>query len=164
MKKLFLTLFIFGALGSAQARECYLGEVAMFGFDWAPRGWAKLEGQLLPINQNSALFSLLGTTYGGDGRTTFALPDLRGRVAIGSGNGNGLTSRRVGEKSGSETNNFNPNLEVKKVKVMKKQPDQPKVKVVKYIIDKPQANLNNMQPYLAMGYHMCLQGIYPSRN
>jgi microcystin-dependent protein len=75
----------------------------MFGGNFAPRGWAICEGQLLPIAQNSALFSILGTTYGGDGRTTFGLPDLRGRVPMGAGQGNGLTNRRLGEKTGDET-------------------------------------------------------------
>lgn len=62
--------------------EPFLAEVRMFGFDFAPRGWAFLDGQILPINQNQSLYSLLGTTYGGDGRTTFALPDLRSRTPI----------------------------------------------------------------------------------
>lgn len=62
--------------------EPYLADIQIFGFNFAPRGWARCDGQILPINQNQALFSLLGTTYGGDGRTTFALPDLRGRVPI----------------------------------------------------------------------------------
>ena len=80
----------------------FLGEVQIFAGNFAPRGWAFCDGQLLPIAQNTALFSLLGTTYGGDGRTTFALPDLRGRAVIGPGNGPGLTSRRLGQKLGSE--------------------------------------------------------------
>lgn len=164
MKKLFLTLMIFGAISTGQARECYLGEIAMFGFNFAPRGWAAAQGQLLPIAQNSALFSLLGTTYGGDGRTTFALPDMRGRVAVGTGTGNGLTPKVLGRKGGSESNTFNPNLTVKNVRVMRKQADQPKVKVVKYLINKPETNLDNMQPYINMGYHVCIQGIFPSRN
>ena len=74
----------------------------MFAGNFAPRGWAKCEGQLLDISQNSALFSILGTIYGGDGTTTFGLPDLRGRVAIGPGDGPGLTSRPLGQKTGSE--------------------------------------------------------------
>lgn len=74
----------------------------MFGFNWAVRGWANCDGQLLPIAQNSALFSLLGTTYGGDGRTTFGLPDMRGRVPMHHGNGPGLTPRRIGERGGQE--------------------------------------------------------------
>ena len=80
----------------------FLGQIIMFGGNFAPRGWALCEGQLLPISQNTALFSILGTTYGGDGRTTFGLPDLRGRVPMGNGQGPGLTNRRLGEKSGAE--------------------------------------------------------------
>ena len=75
----------------------------MFAGNFAPRDWALCDGQLLPIAQNQALFSILGTTYGGDGRTTFALPDLRGRFPIHPGSGPGLTQRRLGEKSGAET-------------------------------------------------------------
>ncbi len=74
----------------------------MVGFNFAPQGWAFCNGQLLQISENTALFSLLGTTYGGDGRTTFALPDLRGRVAIHQGNGPGLTPRAMGQKAGTE--------------------------------------------------------------
>ncbi|TXE06932.1 phage tail protein [Algoriphagus aquimarinus] len=81
----------------------FLGQITLVGFNFAPRGWAFCSGQLLPIAQNTALFSLLGTTYGGDGRTTFALPDLRGRCAIGMGNGPGLTDRRQGDTLGQET-------------------------------------------------------------
>jgi len=84
--------------------EPFLGEIIMFGGNFAPRGWAFCDGQLLPISQYSALFSILGTTYGGDGRTTFGLPDLRGRLAIGPRNGPGLSDYRLGEKGGSETN------------------------------------------------------------
>ena len=67
------------------SNEPYLSEIGVFAFAFAPRGWATCSGQLLPINQNQALFSLLGTTYGGNGQTTFALPDLRGRVPLGFG-------------------------------------------------------------------------------
>ena len=80
----------------------YLGEIRMFGFDFPPRGWAVCAGQLLAISQNQALFSLLGTTYGGNGQTTFALPDLRGRAPIHAGNGPGLVARVLGERSGEE--------------------------------------------------------------
>lgn len=84
-----------------------IGEVRMFAGNFAPRSWAFCEGQLLPISQNSALFSILGTIYGGDGRTTFALPDLRGRSPIGPRNGPGLSDRRLGEKGGTPTNTLN---------------------------------------------------------
>lgn len=82
--------------------EPFLGEIRMFGFNFNPRGWAQCNGQLLPIAQNTALFSLLGTIYGGDGRTTFALPELRGRFPMHYGNGPGLTGRPIGQRSGTE--------------------------------------------------------------
>ena len=105
-----IALFIisfFMANTNANAQEAMLGEVKIFAGNFAPRGWAFCAGQLLPISQNQALFSILGTTYGGDGRTTFALPDLRGRVAISSGRGPGLSERRLGARGGSETNVLN---------------------------------------------------------
>ena len=82
--------------------EPFLGQIMMVGFNFAPRGWALCDGQLLPIAQNTALYSLLGTTYGGDGRTTFGLPDLRGRVAIHTGRGPGLSDYPQGVKGGAE--------------------------------------------------------------
>jgi microcystin-dependent protein len=81
----------------------FYGEIMWVGFTFCPRGWAEAAGQLLPIAQNQALFSLLGTTYGGDGRTTFGLPDLRGRVPMGRGQGAGLTNRGQGQRLGTET-------------------------------------------------------------
>ena len=84
--------------------EPFLGQIAMFGFNFAPRDWVQCDGQLLPIASNEALFSLLGTIYGGDGRTTFGLPDLRGRAPIGEGRGPGLTTRNLGSSGGRETN------------------------------------------------------------
>jgi len=83
--------------------EPFIAEIKMFGGNFAPRGYATCDGQLLPISQNSALFSLVGTIYGGDGRTTFGLPELRGRVPMHTGNGPGLSSRPLGQKSGQET-------------------------------------------------------------
>jgi microcystin-dependent protein len=77
-----------------------LGEIRLLPFRTAPRGWALCQGQLLPIAQNSALFSLLGTYYGGNGKTTFALPDLRGRAAVGAGQGQGLSNYSLGESTG----------------------------------------------------------------
>lgn len=79
-----------------------IGEIRMFAGNFAPRDWASCDGQLLPIPQHAALFSLLGTVYGGDGRTTFALPDLRGRVPLHAGTGPGLSARRLGESGGAE--------------------------------------------------------------
>ena len=80
--------------------EGYIAEIRLFAGNFAPRGWAFCQGQILSITQNTALFSLLGTTYGGNGQTTFALPDLRGRVAVGPGQGPGLPSVNLGEVSG----------------------------------------------------------------
>ncbi|MEL6616244.1 MAG: tail fiber protein [Bacteroidota bacterium] len=87
--------------------EPFIGTICSFGFQFAPRGWALCDGQLLPINSNQALFSLLGTTYGGDGRTTFALPDLRGRAALHQGSGAGLSTYRMGQRGGAETVTLN---------------------------------------------------------
>ncbi|MBY8976315.1 tail fiber protein [Rhodobacteraceae bacterium NNCM2] len=83
--------------------EPFLGEVSLFAGNFAPRGWTFADGQLLPISQFSALFAILGTQFGGDGRTTFALPDLRGRVPIGFGSGPGLPTARIGERIGTES-------------------------------------------------------------
>lgn len=80
----------------------FIGQIQPFGFNFPPAGWAQCDGQLLPIAQNTALFSLLGTIYGGDGETTFGLPDLRGRVPMHQGNGPGLTPRGLGQKTGQE--------------------------------------------------------------
>lgn len=87
--------------------EPTLAEIRIFAGNFAPRSWALCQGQLLPINSNQSLFSLLGTTFGGDGRTTFGLPDLRGRTAIHAGNGPGLSDRRLGAKGGAPTVTLN---------------------------------------------------------
>src|SRR5947207_4252310 len=81
----------------------FIGEIAMFGFNFAPRGWAFCNGQILPISQNTALFSLLGTTYGGNGQTTFALPNLQGSAPIHPGQGPGLSLYDLGQSGGSDT-------------------------------------------------------------
>ena len=83
--------------------EAFLSQIEAFPFNFAPKGWAFCAGQLLPINQNQALFALLGTTFGGDGVSTFALPDLRGRVANGLGQGQGLSPYNLGQRGGEET-------------------------------------------------------------
>ena len=87
----------------------FLGMIIQVGFNFNPRGWQLCNGQLLPISQNTALFSLLGTTYGGNGTTTFALPDLRSRVAIHQGQGNGLSDYVIGQVGGTETTTLNQN-------------------------------------------------------
>jgi len=108
-KSLILLIILIFAIGafmlpkSADAQEPFIGEIRLFASWYAPRGWAFCNGQLLQISQYSALFSLLGTNYGGDGRTTFALPDLRGRVPIHAGSGPGLSSRNLGQKGGQES-------------------------------------------------------------
>src|SRR5215210_2000666 len=83
--------------------EGYIAEIRLFAGNFAPRGWAFCSGQILSIAQNTALFSLLGTTFGGNGQTTFALPDLRGRVAVGPGQGPGLPAVNLGQVSGEPT-------------------------------------------------------------
>ena len=87
--------------------EPFIAQIMMFGGNFAPRGWAFCEGQLLSISSHTALFSLLGTIYGGDGRTTFALPDMRGRSPIGQGHGSGLTPRSFGQRGGVESVTLN---------------------------------------------------------
>jgi len=91
-----------GSASAAVVSEPFLGQIIMFAGTFAPNGWAKCDGQLLPISQHTALFSILGTTYGGDGEVTFALPDLRGRVPIHAGNGPGLPNHPLGQKSGND--------------------------------------------------------------
>lgn len=110
----FITLLSFNEVANAQGT--LLGEIKMFAGTFAPRGYAFCNGQVLPISGNDALFSLIGTAYGGDGRTTFALPDLRGRAPIHSGGANGagsagpgLTTRRLGQIVGNETNTLTVN-------------------------------------------------------
>ena len=83
--------------------EPFIAEIRIFAGNFAPRSWAFCDGQLLPVAQNTALFSLIGTTYGGDGRTTTALPNLKGRTPMHPGRGPGLTSRRLGQRGGAET-------------------------------------------------------------
>jgi len=89
--------------------EGYIGQILMFAGNFAPRDWALCDGQLISISQNQSLFAIVGTTYGGDGRTTFALPDLRGRAPTHAGNGPGLSEMRLGQHGGSETNTLKEN-------------------------------------------------------
>jgi microcystin-dependent protein len=90
------------------ASDPFIGQIQMVGFNFAPRGWAFCDGQLLAISQNQALFALIGTTYGGDGRTSFGLPDLRGRVAVHPGRGPGLSNYNWGQISGVESVTLTP--------------------------------------------------------
>lgn len=168
--------------------EPFLAEIKIVGFDFAPRGWALLDGQILPINQNQSLYSLLGTTYGGDGRTTFALPDLRGRTPLHRGSEFGL-----GQKSGAETVTLTAAemaAHTHEVKASMNAGDS--WVAAEYILagspptedgyrNYEQANATplrsdaianagggqgheNMQPYLTLNFCIALQGLFPSRN
>lgn len=106
MKKTLGRLALLASLGlaaPAAAQEYYVGQIIAGGWTFCPRGTTGADGQLLAISQNDALFSLYGTTYGGDGRTTFGLPDLRGRIAMHTGQGPGLSNRLLGQKGGQES-------------------------------------------------------------
>ena len=167
----------------------FIGQVIMFGGNFAPRGWAFCHGQLLAISSNSALFSILGTIYGGDGRTTFGLPDLRGRVAIQQGNGPGLPDYRLGEKGGNPTTTLiSSNMPQTQVSLPASndtgnQPEAsgngiavPNDDALTFTSSangsmKPgsiagAANLSysNQDPVLAINYIIALVGTYPSRN
>lgn len=126
--------------------DAYLGEIVTVGFNFCPRGTMEADGRLLPISDNTALFSLFGTMYGGDGRTTFALPDLRGRTVIGAGQGPGLPDYRVGQKGNLESGT--PALPDKNRKT---QPNGA-------------AAGSDAQPYIALKQCVVSQGLYPSRN
>ena len=170
--------------------EPFLGQITAFGFNFPPRGWAQCDGQLLPISQYSALFSLLGTFYGGDGRTTFALPDLRGRAALHLGQGPGLSARNIGEKSGTETNTLNVNQLPSHTHTFappsSSGPGTTDVATLNYPAQAEEDNyddtsdatmgsgatgstgnsqsVNNMQPYLVVNFCIALTGVFPSRN
>ena len=170
--------------------EPFLAEIRIFGFNFAPRGWALCDGQILPINQNQSLYSLLGTTYGGDGRTTFALPDLRGRVPIHEGPGHTL-----GQRSGEETHLLNDaelahshGLQASGDGATSGSPTDPAASLANRPRRTPsfyttpgsmQVDMhpdtvegygssrqphNNMQPFLAVNFGIALQGLFPPRN
>jgi microcystin-dependent protein len=138
----------------------------MVGFNFAPSGWAFCDGQLLPISQNMALFSLLGTTFGGDGRTTFALPDFRGRVPIHRGPGRGLTSRTLGEMGGMESVTIpiqSANPHAKGNDEQTSASDTPGTVVIDAARPAPQNQFNNMQPFLTANFIIALDGAFPQR-
>ncbi len=191
LSRVIVALSIVMALGGmVQASEPFIAQITMFGGNFAPRGWALCDGQILPIAQNQALFSLLGTTYGGDGRSTFGLPDLRGRVALHPGNGPGLTSRRLGEKGGGETvllttNNLpshrhdalgtnsagdqevpGGNAWAKKSRDRDYKAAAPDIAMHEYSIGLTGASqaFNSMPPFLAVNHIIALVGVFPSRN
>lgn len=168
--------------------EPFLAEIRIVGFNFAPRGWAFCDGQILPINQNQSLYSLLGTTYGGDGRTSFALPDLRSRVPIHMGDG-----YKLGQKGGVETVTLNVNElgpHSHAARGTSAPGDGAKGGNGKSLATSTDAtdpiygnaaNLtamssgsishagggqahNNMQPYLTLSFTIALRGLFPSRN
>jgi microcystin-dependent protein len=166
----------------------YIGEIKIVSFDFAPRSYAMCNGQLLPINQNQALFSILGTTYGGDGRTTFALPDLRGRVPIHWGTNAG-TSVTLGQRSGEENHTLITSelpAHTHQMFASDQGASQPlptsnylgKYSDISPFAPNPNAAMvgnevsntggsqphNNMQPYLVLNIIIALQGIFPPRN
>ena len=170
----------------------FIGQVTMFGGNFAPRGYALCEGQLLSINAYSALFSILGTTYGGDGRTNFGLPDLRGRVSIQQGNGPGLSHYALGQRGGSELetlttaqlpahqhgvecdngsgDGFSPPDKLyagaADRALIYGDPVQPTQLMHANMIEPAGGGQShtNVQPYLAINFIIALEGIYPSRN
>ena len=173
--------------------EPFIGEIIMFGGNFAPRNWALCDGQLLQISQNSALFSILGTTYGGDGRQTFALPDMRGRVSIHPGTGPGLSTYRLGQKGGlenvvlntlqipSHSHTFLPRCSTDDGTAdspVNNVPATHEAMAESPYAPSDNANMRggntgntggsqghtNIQPYLCVNYIIALQGLFPSRN
>jgi len=173
--------------------EPFIAEIRIFAGNFAPRGWAFCDGQLLPVSQNTALFSLIGTTYGGDGRTTTALPDLQGRAPMHPGRGPGLTSRKLGEKIGSETVTLteaqiplhNHTASANSSTANSGGPDNTKTlgrsrsgdiyqtNTTANLIDMSSQAVSttgggqfheNNQPFLVMNFIIALQGLYPSRS
>lgn len=169
--------------------EPFIGEIRMFAGNFAPRGWAFCDGQSLSIAQYSALFSLLGTIYGGDGRTDFRLPDLRGRAPIHQGQGPGLTNRLIGSRGGTETVTLTTaqipahthELQASASRATSKDPTgkmPASTRKASYNLgigdlsesametDNTGGNQphNNMQPFLPVQYIIALIGIYPSRS
>lgn len=177
MKKIFLTIafIVFCSISETKAQSPMIGEIKMFSGNFAPRGWAFCDGTLLPISNNSALFSILGTTYGGDGRTTFALPDLRGRVAIQQGKGNGLSQYSLGQRGGEEEVTLTINItskdkstvqESEQITTAQKQTLQSDGLTVSSNVSEVEAGstFDNRQPFLAVNYIICTVGDYPPRN
>ena len=170
--------------------EPFIAEIRIFAGNFAPRSWAFCDGQLLPVSQNTALFSLIGTTYGGDGRSTTALPDLQGRVAMHPGRGPGLTSRRLGQRGGIETVTLSeaqmPNHNHSMLASGPSNTNTPgstaayatnplvrQYSTASNLVALAPSALqntggsqshNNLQPFIAMNFIIALQGLYPSRS
>ena len=168
--------------------EPYIGEIRMFAGSFAPRGWALCDGQLLAISQNDALFSLLGAIYGGDGRTTFGLPDMRGRIPVHTGTGPGLSPRQLGARGGAEdvtlnVNQLPPHGHTMQASTGPADSGYPAGRVVANTDPLPiyntlpadtaetetgatggSQNHANMMPFLCINFIIALIGWYPSRN
>jgi microcystin-dependent protein len=168
----------------------FVAEIRIFPFNFAPKGWAWCNGQLLPLSQNTALFSLLGTTYGGDGKSTFALPDLQGRAPMHPGQGPGLSLHDLGESSGSETVTLlqseiplhTHNLTASQADALEGSPTgqlfATGIGVSAYATPGAATQLNaaalspaggglphnNLQPYLTFYFNIALQGVFPPRS
>ncbi|MEM1324801.1 MAG: tail fiber protein [Bacteroidota bacterium] len=145
----------------------FIGQIIMFGGNFAPRGWAFCEGQLLAINSNQALFSLLGTTYGGDGRTTFALPDLRGRAPVHAGTGPGLPTIQLGRRYGSESAQFTVQPNVSTIPFSGRRGSGSSDNIVTNVtlnVNNGQSTISTVGPRLGVNYIIALQGFFPSRN
>jgi microcystin-dependent protein len=130
----------------------FLAEIRMVGWNFPARSWALTNGQILPINQNQALFSLLGTTYGGNGQTTFALPNLQGRMPMHYGQGAGLSARALGNYGGVE-------FVTQQTTQIPGSPQSPVQAAVGF-----QQQLQTMSPFIVINFIIALQGIFPSRN
>jgi microcystin-dependent protein len=169
------------------ASNPFLGEIRLVPYNFAPKGWAFCDGQILSISQNTALFSLLGTTYGGNGQTTFALPDLRGRHATESGQGPGLSNISLGEVGGTETTTLLQTNMPAHTHLMNannggpQTTDRPQGAVLTrggVYASSPNTTMNpqtigiaggsqpfsHRPPYLGLHYIIALAGIFPSRN
>jgi microcystin-dependent protein len=168
--------------------EPFLGMIIIVPYNFAPRGWAFCQGQILPIAQNTALFSLIGTTFGGNGQTTFALPDLRGRVPNGAGQGPGLSSYDLGQVGGTESTTLTinqmpghahtvaPNCTNNASAATKPAGNFPSgADAYNSAADQVMGATNtsiaggsqpfpNLGPYLTLNFCIALEGIYPSRN
>lgn len=139
--------------------EPFLGEIRMVGFNFAPRGWAFCDGQLLPIAQNQSLFSLLGTTFGGDGRTSFALPDLRGRTPVHRGEDVGF-----GQRAGVEEQTFQAVGVLATFQVDRGLESSLAQSPVAAGGDGGSGSLPQDTPYLALNFCIAMQGLFPSRD
>jgi len=155
----FCVSMVLGTDDALGGSEPFIGEISWFAGSYAPRNWAFCDGQILAISNNQTLFAVIWDTYGGDGRITFALPDMRGRVPVHAGSGPGLSNRVRGEKGGYEE------VDITDVATVRVEPaDEQSQTAVSVISSDSQLRHNNMQPYLGINCIIALEGIFPSRN